>query len=155
MGRFARTTGMLLFVTSQCWTGCSGPKPGRTSGCGTSACEQRTWPRLIVTVSGDTTGVDIKASYADGVLREGLMDGCPSGYSDTLDCTFVFFGDAMTSVMKLVVFTAGNEAGSRDVMLTPFNYCGNGVAHVVVDLTDAGAPVVREPEYINACSVIE
>ena len=154
MDGLVRTTAMVLLAMSECWTGCSGTKPRGASACGVSACEQRTWPRLIVTLSSDLTDVDIKASYADGVVREGIMDGCPSGYASTLDCTFAFYGDAMTSAMKISVFTAGKLVGSRDVTLTPFNYCGNGVAHVIVELSDAGAPVIRDPEYINACGII-
>ena len=123
--------------------------------CGTSACEQRTWPRLVITLSPAGTAsaaLGVSGREGDGIVWDALADGCPIPTS--FDCTYVFFGNDITRripTIHLIISKAGQSLGERDIPLRPFNYCGIDVAHVVVEVGDGGSIKIGDPQYVSPC----
>lgn len=123
--------------------------------CGTSACEQRTWPRLIITLSPDdgSANVIFRARYGDGVEREAVRGGCPYGFG-SINCSYSFFGDSVTHELTVEAVANGEIVVGPTVPLRQFNYCGVGVANLVVQVADAGSLVFRDPVYVSPCNAL-
>lgn len=120
-------------------------------------CERVTWPRLVVAFGDSGARALSYAFVVDGALvRQSAMCIDGHGASSSLHCDLPFFSyPAMTPLIRLEV--AATEGGpillSRDIALKPFNYCGNGVAQIVVSMADAGVPTAGEVTYIDICSL--
>jgi hypothetical protein len=59
-----------------------------------------------------------------------------------------FYGDPAEREIDVTIGTA-----SLKVPLRPFNYCGDGIAQVVVTSPDAGGPLFAPVTYVNACGL--
>jgi hypothetical protein len=115
-----------------------------------------TWPRLSVAF-GDHAAAAFRYSFhADDGIASSDPGPCPGpGYGGSLaiHCDDGFYGNSQERVVTLQVSNAdgGQILLSRDIPLTPFNYCGNGIAQVVATTGDAGMPELSAAQYLNAC----
>lgn len=131
------------------------------STCGSSnassRCESVTWPRLVVAF-GDSYAASFSYVFqADDGLTFSDRNMCPGGYGEStaLHCDDAFYGNPNEKLITLRVSKgdAGPILLSRDIPLTPFNYCGNGIAEVVATTSDAGMPELSAVQYVDACSL--
>jgi hypothetical protein len=128
-------------------------------GCGSSACEAATWPRLVVAVTPGA-GVDAASgevalhvtAMVNGALLDPMTGGCPNEF-DVIDCQYNFYGAPGQTQMQLIVTGPGGTSMS-DVPLRDFNYCGNDLAYVhVSEPSSAAPPVIGAPEYVSPCKM--
>ncbi|MEO8798188.1 MAG: hypothetical protein ABI551_09905 [Polyangiaceae bacterium] len=132
---------------------------GSDASCGTpgasSRCTSIVWPRLVVSF-GDPIAASWSYSeqQADGTFGP---NPCPQGYgeSDALHCDLGFFGYPGLTEMTLQVATeeGGPAVATKKLELTPFNYCGDDIEHVVVSASDGGVPVIADPTIVSACGL--
>jgi hypothetical protein len=126
--------------------------------CGESFCESMTWPRIAV-VFGDSAAASLSYFFTASDIGTMAGNGCPGdgpgqlGESSTFRCDTSFFGNPNETsvVVRVMASDAGPTLASRAVPLTSFNYCGAGVAEVVVTVSDAGAVEIGAPTYADSC----
>lgn len=131
--------------------------------CGTpearTKCESVTWPRLIVAFGDEgARALEYSVTTDDGLRFDDEYLPCPSGYGESsgFRCDLGYYGSAKQ--MRFTLHIAAEKDGSllisREIPLTEFNYCGRGVAYVIVTTSDAGRadpPALSEVRYISVC----
>jgi hypothetical protein len=152
----ALTSSFLLAVAASCSPPSTATPP---SACGTpnasSKCESVTWPRISITF-GDADARNLTYSFRtnDGMTFSD-RNSCWAGYGEStnLHCDLAFYAGTTDTVVTVQISRGDGGAPllSRDIPLTPFNYCGKGIAQVVVTIGDAGLPAVSEVQYLDAC----
>jgi hypothetical protein len=140
-------------------TAASDASASGAEGCGTSACESVTWPRLVVAVAGTASGggstdADVLAVTAviGGSVAEPMTGGCPDEF-DVIDCEYSFYGNPGLTGMELVVSGPGGTS-MREIALQEFNYCGNNLAYVhISESSSTEPPVIEDPQYVSPCKL--
>lgn len=142
------------------FTGCvaAGTLASVVSGCsgGSSApdCRSYIWPRVVIEF-GDTGAESFEYAWRADDGLTGYAGACNSlGATTAFQCSVAIGGNA--AEQDITVFVVSGDGGdvilTRDVPLTPFNTMGAGVALLVATTSDAGAPELSEPQYVDACS---
>ncbi len=138
---------------------CKADTSGEVTCGGASApttCERARWPRLAVGF-GDLGARSLSYAFVvDGQVFAG-NPYCPvdHGESAAFRCDVQF--ESYPAQHPLVRVDVGAADGgpvllSVDVPLQPFNYCGSGMAYVVVTAGDAGQPTASAVSYLDVCS---
>jgi hypothetical protein len=152
MGRFAAVVAVAVLFTL---LACQGRDTSES--CGTpsapSHCESTTWPRLVIAFGDPSAAAFAYSVHDDSGAVFSQRNECPGG-STTLRCDIGFYSNPVVKPVMTLRIADGDGGAvlvSRDIALTPFNYCGNGVAQVVVVAGDAGLPQVSDVQYVDAC----
>lgn len=130
--------------------------------CGTAnaatKCESVTWPRLIVSFGDEgARALTYAVTTDDGLTFSDQYSPCPGGYGESTAfvCDLGYYAGTNEKTFTLHVSRAdsGPALLSRDIPLTSFNYCGRGVAYVVVT-TAADTAVISDVRYISVCDAL-
>ena len=165
LGKWRRTGLCAGFAVAAPILACGGGEPSGTGTPGTACpseraateCERVTWPRLTIAFGDAGAKALFYAFVVDGqIVRQSARCVDGHGASSSFHCDLPFFAyPAMTPLVRLEV--AASEGGpvllSREIPLKPFNYCGNGVAQMVVSAGDAGLPTASDVTYLDICSL--
>jgi hypothetical protein len=80
---------------------------------------------------------------------------CPEGYgeSESFRCDIGYFGSPgqKTFTLKIAKDATSAPLISKEIQLTEFNYCGKGVAHVIITTGEGAMPSVSDVRYISVC----
>ena len=127
---------------------------GVAPACGTSHCESTLWPRLAV-VFGDAEAASLSYTFTfpdrtltwtpDAPYDVGF---CPAGYGESSAYRCDIGID--TSPVQALLVTVTVRGASIDIPLQPFNYCGIGMAELVVSV-DHGSVSFGPVRYVNPC----
>ncbi len=121
-------------------------------------CRAATQPRLIVSF-GDAHA----ASFTYTAIVDGADDDVTEAANVCLNpelddpglrCDASFYAIPASKQITLMVGfgEAGPPLATRVIALTPFNYCGDGAAQVVVTTSNDGTPVIAAPTFRDICS---
>lgn len=134
--------------------GDSGPESCGTSGA-RSKCESVVWPRLVLSFGDEGARALVYSVTTDDGMQFDGPSPCPAGYgeSEAFRCDIGYFGNAEQKVFTLRVAKDATSAAIivKEIELTEFNYCGRGVAHVIVTTNEAAMPSVSDVRYISVC----
>jgi len=133
---------------------------GDDTRCGTAEaatrCQSSLWPRLAVAF-GDIGAASLSYAFVvDGKAVNLQLAACRGevGESSAVHCDVGF--DAYPAQRPQGRLEVGGADGgpvqlSVDIALQPFNYCGNGMAQIVISTGDGGMPTASAVTYLDAC----
>jgi hypothetical protein len=162
---FAVLTTLITLITlvMSCRPGASAADDASlNTKCGTAEaatrCQSVRWPRLAVAFGSPEAASLSYAFVVDGKAFDVHREACRGGYgeSSAVHCDIGFEGlPAQHSEGRLDVGApdGGPVLLSIDISLQAFNYCGNGMAQIVVSASDGGAPIASAITYLDACAL--
>jgi hypothetical protein len=147
-----------------CTSATTPSKPGASGGdtttsCGTtnaaSECEAAGWPRVAIAFGNPEAAAFTFIFRADDGFVGTEAGPCPvvSGMSSNMHCDVGFDGNPHESRVIVEVHSgdAGDAVVTRDVALTPFNYCGRAMVQLLVSTDALGAPTLSDEGNVDAC----
>jgi len=112
---------------------------------------------------GDVEAASLDYAFVvDGRVFPLLPNACVGGPGGGLDessavhCNLGFEGapaQSQNGRLEVRLGEAGTAALSVDIAFHAFNYCGDGMAQIVVSAGDAGLPTATAVTYVDACSL--
>jgi hypothetical protein len=123
--------------------------------CGNSICEQQVWPRLMIAYGDSWASTLTYTVTTDDGFTWTNSTNCvdTATYAPLIHCDQGYDGDPQQTLYTLTILGEGGVLDTVQIPLTPFNYCGKGMAYVIVSASDAGPSPVVDVSYISPCDL--